>query len=100
MKTTGEHRRRFLAYFSGSGLAATLLPGVLWAQVEQAGAETVTPEMLKDALAVSGLSFSDEDQKAMLEGVNQNLTRYEDVRKLHIPNDVSPPFYFSAITPG
>ena len=100
MKTTGEHRRRFLAYFSGSGLAATLLPGVLWSQVEQAGAETVTPEMLKDALAVSGLSFSDEDQKAVLEGVNQNLTRYEDVRKLEIPNDVSPPFYFSAITPG
>jgi len=56
--------------------------------------------MLKDALAISGLSFSDEDQKAMLQGVNQNLTRYEEVRKLHIPNDVSPPFYFSAITPG
>jgi len=100
MKTTDEHRRRFLAYFSGSGLAATLLPGVLWSQVQQAGAETVTPEMLKDALAISGLSFSDEDQKAMLQGVNQNLTRYEEVRKLHIPNDVSPPFYFSAITPG
>src|SRR5260370_8525008 len=100
MKTTDEHRRRFLAYFSGSGLAATLLPGVLWSQLKQAGAETVTLEMLKDALAISGLSFSDEDQKSMLQSVNQNLTRYEDIRNLHIPNDVSPPFHFTPITPG
>ena len=32
--------------------------------------------------------------------MNQNLARYEDVRKLQIPNDVSPPFYFSPLTPG
>ena len=56
--------------------------------------------MLKNALAVSGLTFSDEDQKAMLQGVNRNLTSFEEVRKLEIPNDVAPPFYFSAIVPG
>jgi Asp-tRNA(Asn)/Glu-tRNA(Gln) amidotransferase A subunit family amidase len=100
MRRKDDTRRRFLSYFSGSGLAATLLPGVLWAQIEQADASKVTPEMLKSALALSGLSFSEEDQKAMLQGVNQNLTRYEELRKLRIPNDVSPPFYFSAITPG
>jgi Asp-tRNA(Asn)/Glu-tRNA(Gln) amidotransferase A subunit family amidase len=61
---------------------------------------TITPAMLTDALAVSGLTFGEEDQTAMLQGVNQNLTRYEDVRKLQIPNDVAPPFYFSAIVPG
>ncbi len=32
--------------------------------------------MLRDALAISGLDFSEEDEKAMLNGVNQNLTRY------------------------
>src|SRR6202040_2063523 len=52
------------------------------------------------ALTISGLSFPDEDQKAMLQSVNQNLTRYEEIRNLHIPNDVSPPFYFSPIVPG
>lgn len=97
---TDNTRRRFLAYFSSSGLGATLLPGVLWAQVQQEGAQRVTPEILKDALALSGLSFSEQDQKAMLQGVNQNLNRYEEVRNLHIPNDVAPPFYFSAIVPG
>ena len=28
-------RRRFLAYFSSVGLSPTLLPGVLWAQVQE-----------------------------------------------------------------
>jgi len=100
MKTIGEKRRRFLAYFSATGLTATLLPGALWAQVQQSEGEAVTPQMLKDALALSGLNFSEEDQKAMLQGVNQNLTRFEEIRRVKIPNDVSPPFHFSTIVPG
>ncbi len=100
MQITDETRRRFLGFFSGLGLGGTLLPGVLWSQAQQNGAPAITEAMLRDALAISGLSFSDEDQKAMLQGVNQNLNRYEEIRKLHIPNDVAPPFYFSAIVPG
>ena len=95
-----ETRRRFLSFFSGVGLGGTLLPGVLWAQAQQEGTQAITPPMLRDALALSGLTFTEEDQKAMLQAVNQNLTRYEDVRKVHIPNDVAPPFYFSPIVPG
>jgi Asp-tRNA(Asn)/Glu-tRNA(Gln) amidotransferase A subunit family amidase len=80
-----NNRRRFLAYFSGIGMGSSLLPGVLWAQVPQDDpAPRITDEMLKNALAVAGLTFSDEDRKAVLE----------------IPNDVAPPFYFSAIVPG
>ncbi len=56
--------------------------------------------MLKDALTLSGLTFPDEDQKAMLQSVNQNVARYEELRSLHIPNDVSPPFHFSPLVPG
>ena len=47
-----------------------------------------------------GSHSTDEDQKALLQAANQNLTRYEEIRKLQIPNDISPPFYFSAIVPG
>ena len=96
--TTDEKRRRFLACFSNMGLGATLLPRVLWAQVQDAPA--ITAEMLKSALALSGLSFTEEEQKAMLQAANQNLGRYESIRNLKIPNDVSPPFHFSAIVPG
>src|SRR5579863_7460292 len=100
MHLTDEKRRRFLAYFSGAGLSATLLPGVLWAQMEQEGAQTVTAEMLAGALVMAGLKFSDEDQKAMLQSVNGNLARYDELRDLHIPNNVAPPFYFSSLVPG
>src|SRR3984957_2512874 len=100
MTITEETRRRFLGCFTGIGLSSTLLPGVLWAQMQRDGAQKISPEMLKDALAVSGLSYSDADQKAMLQAVNRNLSNYETLHELHIPNDVAPPFYFSAITPG
>src|SRR5215475_15982426 len=95
-----ESRRRFLNAFSGIGLGGTLLPGVLWAQMQQNGAQKVTPEMLRGALDLAGLSFAEEDQKAMLQSVNQSLTRYEEVRKLGIGNNVAPPFYFSPLVPG
>jgi Asp-tRNA(Asn)/Glu-tRNA(Gln) amidotransferase A subunit family amidase len=36
----------------------------------------------------------------MVNGANQALSRYEAFRKIDIPNDVSPPFHFSAIVPG
>jgi Asp-tRNA(Asn)/Glu-tRNA(Gln) amidotransferase A subunit family amidase len=98
---SNNNRRRFLAYFSGIGLGSSLLPGVLWAEMQDGGAEPrVTDEMLKNALAVAGLTFSDADRKAVLQGVNRSLTGFEEVRKLEIPNDVAPPFYFSPIVPG
>jgi len=99
-KLCDETRRRFLGVFSGLGLGGTLLPGVLWAQVQQEGAQRITQPMLNDALALSGLTVSDEDQRTMLQAANQNLARYEELRKVHIPNDVTPPFYFSPLTPG
>jgi hypothetical protein len=85
-------RRHFIAQFSSLGLAGTLLPGVLWAEVQDTGAQTITAEMLSNALAMAGLSFSAEDQKAMLNAVNENLTRFTELRALEIPDDVSPPF--------
>lgn len=97
---TDDTRRRFLAYFSGSAAGATLLPGVLWAQLQQTGAPRVSQEMLKAALAVSGLSFSEEEQRAMVVGLNRNLSTYEELRALKIPNDVQPPMYFSPLVPG
>src|SRR5688572_15752724 len=95
-----ETRRRFLGQFSALGLGGTLLPGVLWADMQQTGTQQITPEMLKNALAMSGLSFTEDDQKAMLQAVNQSLTRMTELRTIKIPNDVSPPFHFSPLVPG
>jgi Asp-tRNA(Asn)/Glu-tRNA(Gln) amidotransferase A subunit family amidase len=95
-----ETRRRFIGHFAGIGLGSTLLPGVLWARMEQTGAQRIDAEMLKSALAVAGLEFTEEDRQAMVQNVNRSLSQYEELHKFHVPNNVSPPFHFNPIVPG
>jgi Asp-tRNA(Asn)/Glu-tRNA(Gln) amidotransferase A subunit family amidase len=100
MPDPAASRRRFLAYFAAAGLSSTLLPGVLWARVQEEKAARVTDAMLKDALAVAGLDFTDEQRQQILAGVNQNLTRYAELRQIHIDPNVAPPMYYSPLVPG
>ena len=101
LKNLNETRRRFMAHFGGIGLGATLVPGVLWARMQDAGAQTITLAMITDALKVAGLdNFSEQEQQAMMQAANRSLANYEALHNLHIPNDVSPPFHFSSIVPG
>ncbi len=93
-------RREFLSYFAGLGLSSTLFPGVLWAQVQEKKPARVTKEMLRDAAVVAGLPFTERELDAMLEGVNQNLTRYQELRKIPLDNSVAPPLYFNPVVPG
>ena len=100
MNDTAVSRRGFMAGFTRLGLGATLLPGVLWAQMSAASTQTVTVAMLKDAARLSGLEFSDEECELVLESVNTNLNRIVALHAVEIPNNVAPPFYFSPLTPG
>jgi Asp-tRNA(Asn)/Glu-tRNA(Gln) amidotransferase A subunit family amidase len=96
-----RNRRSFLAYFSGLGLAPTLLPGVLWAKLEAQGpAAQVSKEMLREACAVAGVTFSDKQLDAMLDDVNGNLGKYGELRKTRLDNSVAPPIYFSPLVRG
>jgi Asp-tRNA(Asn)/Glu-tRNA(Gln) amidotransferase A subunit family amidase len=95
-----ETRRRFMAHFAGIGLGATLVPGVLWARMQDAGASQVTLAMVSDALKLSGIDLSEEDRKQLVESANRNLNSLEEMRKIKIPLDVSPPYHFSPIVPG
>lgn len=92
-------RRRFMAYFSSAGLATTLLPGVLWARMQEEQAKRITAGMLEDALAIAGLEFTEEERAQLVNGLNQNLERYENIRKLRL-EDLAPPLYFSPLVPG
>ncbi len=100
MKNLDSTRRRFLATFAGAGLGSTLVPGVLWARVQDSAAQRVTLAMVTDALKLSGIELSDEEKTNIVETANRNLAGYDDLRKLHIPPDVSPPFHFSPLVPG
>ncbi len=99
-KNTDETRRRFMAHFATLGLSTTLVPGVLWARMQDAGAQEITLAMVTDSLKLAGLEFSDADRESMVAGANRSLTSYADLRKMTIPNDVSPPSHFSALVPG
>jgi len=100
MTDLNEARRRFMTYFASVGLGTTLAPGVVWARMQDAGTQTITLAMITEALKLSGIELTEAERKAMVESANQNLKRYDELRAIHIPNDVSPPFHFSAIVPG
>ena len=89
-----------MATFAGAGLGSTLVPGVLWARVQDASAPRVTLAMVNEALKLSGVEMSEDEKTSLVETANRNLAGYDDIRKLHIPPDVSPPFHFSPLVPG
>jgi Asp-tRNA(Asn)/Glu-tRNA(Gln) amidotransferase A subunit family amidase len=95
-----ESRRRFMTHFASIGLGTTLVPGIVWARMQDAGDKKITMAMVADAMKLSGLEFTDAELKSMVDAANQNLARYGEMRAIHIPNDVSPPFHFSALVPG
>src|SRR5580765_7131817 len=100
MKNVNETRRRFMAHFAGIGLGTTLVPGVLWARMQDSGAQSINLAMVTDALKLSGVEFTEEERNTMVAGANQSLTRAKAIQAFHIPYDVSPPFHVSAIVPG
>jgi Asp-tRNA(Asn)/Glu-tRNA(Gln) amidotransferase A subunit family amidase len=101
MENLNDTRRRFMTHFAGLGFGATLLPGILWARMQDAGAQSITLAMITDALKVAGLeNFTEEERQMMVQAANRSLASYQALHNLSIPNDVSPPFHFSSIVPG
>jgi Asp-tRNA(Asn)/Glu-tRNA(Gln) amidotransferase A subunit family amidase len=100
MQELSETRRRFMTHFAGIGLGTTLAPGILWARMQDGQSSTITLEMITDALKLSGLEFTEDERKSMVDAANRDLKQYEEIRAIHIPNDVSPPFHFNPIVPG
>ena len=93
-------RRRFLAYFSGVGLTSTLFPGILWAHMQQGKSSRVTAEMIRGAEQLSGLEFTPEEREEMVQAVNQNLERYDEMRKTPLSNGDWPALQFNPALPG
>jgi len=100
MSASNETRRRFIAHFASGGLGATLAPGILWAKMQEQGADRITVEMVTAALKLAGVESTEAERQGMVNAANQSLARYEANRAIDIPNDVSPPFHFSALVPG
>jgi len=91
-------RRDFVRKCTGMGFAGTLLPGVLWAQAQAAGAKKITKEMIESAAAIADVPISDEHKEMMLENLNDQASGYEEIYKLHMPNSVQPALIFDPVT--
>src|SRR5438270_2025311 len=93
-------RRSFMKTCSEMGLLGTLFPGVLWAQAQAHAAKKITKEMIESAAVVADVQISEEYKEMMLESLNNQAKRYEEIYKLHIPNSVDPALIFDPVLPG
>jgi Asp-tRNA(Asn)/Glu-tRNA(Gln) amidotransferase A subunit family amidase len=93
-------RRAFVNYFTGIGLGTTLLPGALWAQLQQQQQDRITKEMIKEAEALAGLEFTDTEREAMVRGLNNNARSYAQLRTVALQNSVPPAVQFDPVLPG
>jgi Asp-tRNA(Asn)/Glu-tRNA(Gln) amidotransferase A subunit family amidase len=92
------NRRRFLECFSASGLA--LMPGALMAVAQDAA--RITPEMLSSAARIAGVSFTPDEQQAVLmrlNGPSGPLQGFDVLRDAHLA-DTQPAFVFHPVLPG
>ena len=106
----GFDRREFLAVTGRFGLASTLFPGALYTLAAQAQEQAegnaaatlpkITPEMIDQAAALAGITIAPEYKQMMMDGLNQQRSDYEQIRKLHLPNSVAPAFVFDPLPPG
>jgi Asp-tRNA(Asn)/Glu-tRNA(Gln) amidotransferase A subunit family amidase len=92
------NRRRFLECFSATGLA--LMPGTLMA-VAQDAAE-ITPDMLAAAARIAGVSFTGEEQQAILARLNGRsgpLPGFDALAHANL-DDTQPALVFHPVLPG
>ena len=92
-------RRRFTAYFSSVGLASTLLPGILWAKVQETD-QPINKAVIREAEKMAGLEFTDEEREMMVEDLNEQAEAFETMRSIPLDNSVPPALHFSPILPG
>jgi hypothetical protein len=109
-------RRRFLAVSTAAGLGSSLFPGALLALVTQSatpavaqqraaakddsGFPPITVEMIEQAAAISGLKFTEEQRKVMIDGLIGTRDAVITVRKMALPNAVAPCLIFDPVPPG
>jgi Asp-tRNA(Asn)/Glu-tRNA(Gln) amidotransferase A subunit family amidase len=90
-------RRLFLKAMPAAVAAGLATPAVARQAQEN---QRVAKETLDCAEKVLGIDFSDAEQEQALRGVNQNLERFETLRKIDIPLDTEPAVTFRAYLPG
>lgn len=86
-------RRTLLAFFATTGLGHTLLPGVLWAQM-QPGTQKVTLEMVRESARLAGLEWTDEECQDLADSLSSLARGAEGIDKPTLTNASPLPIHF------
>lgn len=95
MSSLADTRRQFLAQCSALGVAGTLLPGVLWAQVAQ-GRE-ITAASVAAAEEIAGVRFTEAEREQLAAGLRRQATTLAALHQVPLANDVAPAISFSPL---
>lgn len=83
-----------------------MMPGVLFTLAHQVAAQQgstfpeLTPQMIDQAAAISGLTLTDDQKKLMMDGLADQRGMVRQIRELHLPNSVAPSFNFDPVPAG
>jgi Asp-tRNA(Asn)/Glu-tRNA(Gln) amidotransferase A subunit family amidase len=80
-------------------LSSTLLPGILWAQI-QPGTRTITLEMIRESARLAGLTMSDEDAQDLAASLSSLSRHAEQIDKGSLVNASPLPLHFDPRPPG
>jgi Asp-tRNA(Asn)/Glu-tRNA(Gln) amidotransferase A subunit family amidase len=95
------NRRRFFECLSALGLGSTLLPDALTIAAQDA--DTVTIEMIEAAQKIAGVSFTREEQQAIVTRVNAArgyMAGFASLRAANLGNSAQPAIVFNPVPPG
>ncbi|HEV3116828.1 MAG TPA: amidase [Gemmataceae bacterium] len=79
-------RRQLLKGLGALGIGTAIFQRALAAQAQQA--QTVTPEMVKQAEWIAGLSLSEEDRKTTAQSLQRLLQGFKTIREIKLDNGV------------
>src|SRR5687768_14746760 len=94
-------RRHFLACCSAMGLGSTLMPEALTLAAQDAG--IITIDVIEAAQKIAGVSFTREEQQAILTRLNAGrgyLAGFAALRAAKLSDDEQPAIVFNPVPPG
>jgi Asp-tRNA(Asn)/Glu-tRNA(Gln) amidotransferase A subunit family amidase len=93
----GPSRRAILKGLTALGVGTVTFRRAVAAQAAQTG--TVTPEMLKQAEWVAGLTLTEEERKSTARSVARSLSAFAELRKVEVGYEVPPALTFFPVPP-
>ena len=70
---------------------------LIWLGCEK---NTVSKSNLASAEKIMGLEFTRSERDSLLDGVNNRISQFEELRSLALPNNVAFPLYYNPLPAG